>query len=151
MSSPSLVSPLKSPYPVLPSPAHQPTHSCFLALHSPILGHRTFIGWRASPPTDDQLGHPLLHMHLEPWVPPWVFFGWWFSPRELCRYWLVHTVVPPTGPETPSSPSVISLPPSLGILCTFQWIAVNIHFCICEALTEHLRRQLYQALDNKLF
>ena len=30
-----------------------------------------------------QQGHPLLHMHLEPWVPLCVLFGWWFSPWEL--------------------------------------------------------------------
>jgi hypothetical protein len=24
-------------------------------------------------------------MQLEPWVPPCVFFGWWFSPWELWR------------------------------------------------------------------
>jgi hypothetical protein len=34
---------------------------------------------------------------LEPWVPPCVLFGWWFSPRELWSYWLVHIVVPPMG------------------------------------------------------
>jgi hypothetical protein len=33
---------------------------------SPIQGHITFTGPRASPPIDDQLGHPLLHMQLEP-------------------------------------------------------------------------------------
>jgi hypothetical protein len=31
-----------------------------------ILEHRTFTGTRASPPIDDQLGHPLLHMELDP-------------------------------------------------------------------------------------
>ena len=25
------------------------------------------------------------------------FFYWWFSPRELWGYWLVHIVVPPMG------------------------------------------------------
>jgi hypothetical protein len=29
-------------------------------------------------------------MQLEPQVPPCVFFDWWFSPRELWGYWLVH-------------------------------------------------------------
>jgi hypothetical protein len=28
-------------------------------------------------------------MQLEPWVPPCLFFGWWFSPREIWVYWLV--------------------------------------------------------------
>jgi hypothetical protein len=45
-------------YPPL-RPAPQPTHSCFLALAFPCTGPR------ASPPTDDWLGHLLLHMQLE--------------------------------------------------------------------------------------
>ena len=51
----------------------------FWPWHSPTLGHRTFTGSSASLPTDDQQGHSLLHMQLEPWVPPCVLFGWWFS------------------------------------------------------------------------
>jgi hypothetical protein len=85
--------PIPSPLPLLitpPTPASWPWHS-------PILGHRTFTGTRASLLIDDRLGHPLLHMQLEQWVPPCVFFGWWFSPRELWGYWLVHIVVPPRG------------------------------------------------------
>jgi hypothetical protein len=34
--------------------------------NSPTLGHRDFIGQRASPPIDDQLVYPLLLMQLEP-------------------------------------------------------------------------------------
>jgi hypothetical protein len=33
----------------------------------------------ASLSIDAWQGHPLLHMQLEPWVPPCVLFGWWFS------------------------------------------------------------------------
>jgi hypothetical protein len=74
--------PSLSPLSLLPNMA---THAS-RPWHSPVLGHRTFIGPRPSPPNDGQLGHPLLHMQLEPWVPPCVFFGWWFSPWEL---WVV--------------------------------------------------------------
>jgi hypothetical protein len=70
MSSPFLVSPPKNPYLFPHSPAHQLTHSCFL-------GHRNFTGPRDSPPINNPLGHPLLHMQLESWVPQCVFFGWW--------------------------------------------------------------------------
>jgi hypothetical protein len=42
-----------------------------------------FTGPRTSPPIDVQLGHPLLHMRLELWVPPCELFGCWFSLREL--------------------------------------------------------------------
>lgn len=79
MLSPFLVS-LQKPSIFSPPPAHQPTHSCFLALAFPFMGHRAFIGPIASPPLDDRLGHSLLHMQLDPWVSPCVLFGWWFSP-----------------------------------------------------------------------
>ena len=31
-------------------------------------------------------------MCLEPWIPPCVLFGWWFSPWELWVVWLVDIV-----------------------------------------------------------
>jgi hypothetical protein len=92
----------------------------------------------------------LIHMKLEPWVPPCVVFYWWFSPRELREYWLVHIVVPPRGLQTPSVLWVLSLDPSLGTLCSIQWITVSIYFCICQALAEPLRRQLYQSTVSKI-
>jgi hypothetical protein len=46
--------------------------------------------------------------------------------------------------QTPSSPWVLSLAPSLGTLCSIQWMTVSIHFCICQALAEPLSRQLYK-------
>jgi hypothetical protein len=104
MLSPFLVSHPKPPY-SLPLLTNPPTPASW-PWHSPTLGHRAFIGQRASPPIDDWLGHPLLYMQLEPWVPPCVFFGWWFSPWELWEYWLVHNVVPPMGLQTPSTPWV---------------------------------------------
>ena len=112
-----LVCPLKIPYPLFPPPSPQPTHSHFWPWQSPILRHRTFTGPRASPPIDDQVGHPLKRMQLEPWVPPCVFFDCWFSSRELGGYWLVHIVIPPMGLQTPSASWVLSLAPSLGTLC----------------------------------
>ena len=71
--------PISSPLPLLTNP---PTPTSW-PWHSPILGHRTFTGPTASPPINDLLGHLVLHVQLEPWFPPCVFFGWWFSPREL--------------------------------------------------------------------
>jgi hypothetical protein len=93
---PFLVSPLKTSYSLPLPPAHQPTHSCFLVLaNSPTLGYQALTGPRASPPIDDQpTGHPLLHTRLEPWVPPCVLFGWWFSLWGFWGYWLVHIVHP---------------------------------------------------------
>jgi hypothetical protein len=120
MLSLSQVSPLEIPYPLLPPTAPQPTHSHSRSWYSPIMGHRIFTGPRASPPIDDQLGHPLLHMQLEPQVPPCVLFDWWFSPKELWGYWLVYIDVPPTGVQTPSDPWVLSLAPSVGTLSCVQ-------------------------------
>jgi hypothetical protein len=60
---PSLPSrnPPSPPHSLLPNP---PTPASW-PWHSPTLGHRAFIGPRASPPIDDRLGYPLLHMQLE--------------------------------------------------------------------------------------
>ena len=60
-------------------------------------------------------------------------------------------VVLPVGLQTPSVPSFLSLTPPLGTQCSVQWIAVSIHLCICQALAEPLRRQLYQAADSEFF
>ena len=35
------------------------------------------------------------------------------------------------------------LAPPLGTLCSVQWLAESIHLCICPALAEPLRRQIY--------
>jgi len=65
---------LKVYYCPIPIP---PTHS--LPPHYPgifsTLGKRAFTGPRASP-IDARQCHPLLHMWLEPWVPPYVLTGW---------------------------------------------------------------------------
>jgi hypothetical protein len=58
-------------------------------------------------------------------------------------------LVPPMGLQTSSAPLICSLAPSLGTLCSVQWMAVSIYFCICQALAEPCRRQLYQASVNK--
>ena len=41
--------------------------------HSPILEYQAFTGPMAFLPIDTWLGCPLLHMHLEPWVPSCIF------------------------------------------------------------------------------
>jgi hypothetical protein len=149
MLSPFLISPPKTPYTIpLPLPPNPPTPTS-LSWHSPTLGHLAFSAPRTSPPIDIQQGHPLLHMYQEPWVPPCVLFGWWFSPWGLWGYWLVHIVVFPMGLQAPSPPSVLSLAPSLGTLCVVQWLAESIHLYICNTLAEPLRRELYQAPVSK--
>jgi hypothetical protein len=135
-----------------PPPAQQPTHSLFLALAVPYTGtyylHRTkdlSSHWWQTRPSSARAW-----VQLEPWVPPCVFFGWWFSPRELWRYRLDHIVVPPNGLQTPSVSWGLSLAPSLGTLCSVQWMTASIQFCICQGLAKSLRRQLYQAPVSKL-
>ena len=69
---------------------------------------------------------------------------------ELWGYWSFHIVVPPMGLQIPHVPWVLYLSTSLGTLCSVQWMSVIIHFCVCQALAEPLRRQLYQAPGSKL-
>ena len=70
-----LVSPPKIPYrlplPLLPNPSTLASWPW----NSPTWVHRTFTGPRATP----LMSHPLSYMQLKPWVPPCVFFDWWFS------------------------------------------------------------------------
>jgi hypothetical protein len=68
----------------------------------------------------------------------------------LWRYWLVHIVVPPMGLQTPSAPCVLSLAPSLGTLCSVQWMAVSIHSCICQVQAEPLRKQISGSCQQAL-
>jgi hypothetical protein len=97
-------------------------------------------------PIDVLLGHLLLHMQLEPWVPPCVLFGWWLSLWELWGYWLAHIIVPPMELQTPSAPWILSLAPLLWIIYSVQWMVVSICLCICEPLAEPLMTAL--SLDH---
>jgi hypothetical protein len=129
--------PIPSPLPLLTNP---PTPASW-SWHSPTLGHRAFIGQRASPPIDIWLGHPLLHMQLEPWVQPFVLWLVGVLGVLTISYCCSsHGDANPFSSLDPFSSSFI------GILCSVQWMAVSIHLCICEALAEPLRRKLYQAL-----
>ena len=117
---------IPSPLPLLTNP---PTPTS-LSWHTPTMRHQALSGPRASLPIAVQEDHPLLHMQLEPWVPPFVLFDWWFSPCELWGYWLVHIVVSLMGRQAPSAPSVLSLASPLG-KCSVQCLADSIHLCIC--------------------
>jgi hypothetical protein len=39
--------------------------------------HQVFTRPRAFLPIDARQGHPMLHIQLEPWVPPCLLLGWW--------------------------------------------------------------------------
>jgi hypothetical protein len=73
--------------------------------------------------------------------PPCIPFGWCFSPWELCSYWLAHIVVLPMGLQAPSASSVLSLAPSLGMLCSVEWMTINI--------VMHWQSQSYTALRHQ--
>jgi len=80
--------------------------------------------------------------------PPCVLFGWWFSLWELWEICLVDIVFLPFQLKIPSTPSVLSLTPPLGTPFSVQWLTLSTCLCICQALIEPLRRQLYQAPIN---
>ena len=115
---PFQLSPQKPPIPQPPpSPSPLPLWGCSLS-HPPLqypamLGHKTSTGPRASPPIDVQQVHSHRHIRLEPWVPPCVLLGWWFSPWELWVVLLVDIVLP-MGLQSPSAPSVLPLTLPLG-------------------------------------
>ena len=82
--------------------------SQFPVLAFPYTGEeRPFAGPRASLPIDVQQSYPLLHMWLEPWVPPYVLFGWWFSPWKLWGVCWVDIAVLPMGLQTPLAPVLV--------------------------------------------
>jgi hypothetical protein len=64
--------------------------------------------------------------------------GWWFNSMKLWGYWLVHIDVSHMGLQTPSTPWVLSLDPSMGTLCSVYWTIGSIHFVLCQALTTTL-------------
>jgi hypothetical protein len=142
MLSPFPIPPLKTPYPFPVPPAHWPTNSCFLALASPILGYRTFKRQRPSPPTDERLG---ILCYICSWSHE---FHHVFSlvgslvPGSSGGNWLVDFVVPPMGQQTPSAPWFLSLVSPFRTLWSVQWLAMSLHFCICQTLAEPLSKLL---------
>ena len=103
-----------------------------LLWHSPTMRNQAFTGPRTS--IHARQCHLLLHMLLEPWVPPCALFGWWFSPWELWGFWLVDIVVLPMRLQTHSAPTALSLLSTLGSTLSGQCLAVYIHICIGSAL-----------------
>jgi hypothetical protein len=133
---------------VLPYP---PTHSHLTALTFPI-------HWGIEPSQDQGPLLPLMPTRSSSAtysagaVGPSMCTCWLcFSPWELWGVWLIDIVVLPMELQTPLAPSVLSLTPLLGTPCSVQWLAASICLCICQALAELLRRQLYQASVSKHF
>ena len=80
MLSPFLVCPLKTPIPSHLPQLTNPASPASSSWNFPTLGYQVFTGPMAFPPIDDLQGHPLLHMQLNPWVPPCVSYVWWLVP-----------------------------------------------------------------------
>jgi hypothetical protein len=64
---------------------------------------------------------------------------------------LVDIVVLSMELQTPFSSFSPFFNSSLGVSPPVRWLAVSIHICICEALVEPLRRQLYRVPVSKQF
>ena len=158
MLPPFHVSPLEIPYPI-PSPSSSmrvlPSHLLTPNSHptthppwpSPTLEYQTSSGPMVASPTDIQQGQPLPYIWPEPWVPPCVFFSWWSSPWELWGIWPVDTYSSHRS-ATPSALSVPSLTPPLGSPLSVQWLAVNIHLCICLSGDSHIRLPSASTFQN---
>jgi hypothetical protein len=126
-------------------------------LMPPNPGIPLYLGTKPS-----QVQRPLLTLMSDKAI-PWYICHWSYGslhvyslvgglvPGSSEDLWLVDIIVLPMGLQTPSVPSVIFLIPQLGTLCSVQWLAVSICLCICQALAELLRRQLYQVSVCKHF
>jgi hypothetical protein len=68
------------------SPTYPPSLAPSLQ-HPPMLGHQVSTGPKASRPINVRQGQPLLHMYLEPRIPPSTLLSWWSSPWE---HWVVR-------------------------------------------------------------
>jgi hypothetical protein len=140
-------------------PPIHPSTPILLPWHSPTLGYQTPSGPRGSPSTDVQQGHPLPHMWPEPWVPACVFFGWWSIPWELVGGGVVVVsgllilLLSPWDCNPPPPQLLQSLLQLLHWepLSSVQWLAESFLLCLCQALAEPLRRQLYHASISKYY
>jgi hypothetical protein len=91
-------------------------------------------------------------MQLGSWVLTCIYFGWWFSPWELWRELVGSCCNSSYGAAIPfssfgpfsSSSTGDPVRQSNGYLRVFQ-------LCVCQALVEPLRKQLYQASVSKHF
>jgi hypothetical protein len=90
----------------------------------------------------------VLHIWLEPWVPPYVFLGCGLESRS--SGWLILLFFL-WGCKPLQLLQSFSLTPPLETPWSVQWLAVSIHLCICQALVEPLRRQLYQSPVSMCF
>ena len=125
----------KSP---IPSPCLSPicTHSHFLTLAFTCMGASKVHKTRG----------PLFLMIAEQAI-----FCYICSQRhKLWGYSIIPIVVPPIVLQRPLASWVFSLAPPLGALCSNPQLTVSLHFCICQALAQPHKKQVYQGPVNKI-
>jgi len=124
-------------------PFFLPAHPTML-LHFPPLRFPAFPGHGRTKPTTSgsQQGHPMLTMHLEPWICPCVLFGWW---NFLWGLWLILIVLIGIVLLSFSSFHPFSNSSYVGTDLSVQWLTASLQLCSSHALAEPLRGQLYQA------
>jgi hypothetical protein len=145
MLSPFLVSPLQTPYPVPPPSCF---YECATPPTQPLPPHCSSIPlhWDTEPSQDQGPPLPLMPdkailCYICSWshgsLHVYSFVGG-LAPETSGKVWLVDVFVLSIGLQTPSAPSVLTLTPPLGTLCSVQWLSASIHICISQALAESL-------------
>jgi hypothetical protein len=127
---------LVTPIPHLPSPLPfaymrvlSPSLSQPTPLASPYPGASNLPRTKVPPPIVVRQGYPLLHMYLEPWIPPCTLLGWWSRIWENCMVRQAYVVLP-MGMQSPSTPPVL-LPALLpGSLSSVWCFALSVDLCI---------------------
>jgi len=123
-----------------------PTTPTSLPWYFPTLQKPAFTGTRASSPIDAKHCHSLLHIWLEPWVPPCVLIRWCFRSWEAEGFgWLILFFL--WGFKLLQLFQLFLAQP-LGSLFILQWLASPL-ICISKVLAEYFRRHQYQASVNK--
>ena len=148
-----------SPLPDFPSakPPSHPPHllllwGCSLIhLTHPLRPHRPGIPprWSIKPPQDQGPGLSLMpDKAILCYICSWSY-------SSLHVYSLVGGLVPGSSGESGKLILLFFLQSfpnsSIRVLCSIQWLVASIHLCICQALAEPLRSQLYHAPVSKHF
>ena len=90
-------------------------------------------------------------MYLEPWIPPCILFGWWFSLLEHGVVQLVDIALP-MGMQPPSAPSVLPLALSLVSSCSVRWLPMSICICIGQGTaTPDSCQQVHLGISNSVW
>jgi hypothetical protein len=153
-----------SPFPVSPTPRntlYHPLYPCFYEGIPPLI-HPLLFFPLAFPYTGSSMLHRTILFPPMPDKAILFYIDCWshgslyvyslvgdLGPGRSGVICLIDIVILSMGLQTPLAPSVLSLTPPLGTLCSVQWLAASMCFYICQALAEPLRRQLYQGHFSK--